>query len=77
MRFECRDDTLEYRGRTRAIKALAWWCGDCDDGILEGQTLADYERVFFDLKAEVDEVLGLPDASHVCETFSSMQYAAG
>lgn len=57
MWFECRDDVLKYRGHQRTIRTLAWWCDDCHEGIVEGTALADSERAFFQLKAEVDRML--------------------
>lgn len=57
MVYESRPDTIEYGGKTRSIQMLAWWCTKCNEAIFEGQPLADREKAFLELKAEVDEVL--------------------
>jgi HTH-type transcriptional regulator/antitoxin MqsA len=56
MVYETRPDTIEYGSEKRAFPMLAWWCTECDEAIFEGQPLADRERVFLELKAEVDQV---------------------
>ena len=77
MRFETRDDVLRYRGHTRTIQSLAWWCDDCHDGIIEGDALADSEKAFFELKAEVDKLLGPLDVTQVRGKLIVDQRAAG
>jgi len=77
MLFECRDEVLEHRGHTRTINTLAWWCNDCDDGILDGKALMAWEKAMVQLRAEVDQIHGPPDPAHIREAFSPMQYAAG
>jgi YgiT-type zinc finger domain-containing protein len=58
MRYEERDDTLEYKGHTRTIKTLDWWCRRCGEGVLTGEPLVASERAFLELKAEVDVTVG-------------------
>jgi hypothetical protein len=54
MRYETRADKVEYKGYERVINTLAWWCTTCAEAILAEQPLADRERAFIDLKAQVD-----------------------
>ena len=77
MRYECRDDVLDCRGHQRTIKTLAWWCVGCGEGVLEGAALADSERAYFELMAEVDRTLDQPEVMRVRETPLVMQYPAG
>jgi len=51
---------LKYKGHERTIQTFAWWCDNCKDGILAGEPLAEHERAWLELKAEVD---GAPDRS--------------
>jgi HTH-type transcriptional regulator/antitoxin MqsA len=60
MKYETRDDSVEYHGRTKAFKSTGWWCTSCDEAILEGPELEKAERAFVELRAEVDAVL-LPE----------------
>lgn len=57
MRYETKPEVLTYKGHDRTIQTLGWWCTKCGEGILTGVPLAEQERAFFELKAEVDEVL--------------------
>jgi HTH-type transcriptional regulator/antitoxin MqsA len=77
MRFERHDDVLVYRDHKKVIKTLGWWCGDCDEAILDGKALAARERAFLELKAEVDEVLGPQEVTQVREKLGLSQRAAG
>jgi hypothetical protein len=58
MRYEKREDVLEYKGHRRVNKTLGWWCSRCGEGILAGKPLLAHERAFQELKAEVDQALG-------------------
>lgn len=57
MRYEKHDDVLTYKGSSRTIKTLGWWCTKCDEAILSGDPLVAHEKAFQELKAEVDGVL--------------------
>ena len=58
MRLEVRDDVVTYQGHEQHVEVLGWWCNTCGEAILDGAALAERERAFLELKAEVDEVLG-------------------
>ena len=58
MRHEKHDDVLVYKGRSRTIRTLGWWCTECGEAILTGEPLVAHARAFQQLKAEVDGVLG-------------------
>jgi len=77
MKFERRDDVLVYRDHKKRIKTPGWWCGDCEEAILDGKALATRERAFLELKAEVDEVLGPQEVTRVREKLGLSQRAAG
>jgi HTH-type transcriptional regulator/antitoxin MqsA len=77
MRYEKRPEELEYKGRTRTIKTLAWWCTICGEGILSGKPLVEHERAFKELKAEVDGVLGPAEVARVREALQLSQRKAG
>jgi HTH-type transcriptional regulator / antitoxin MqsA len=57
MRYEKHDDVLTYKGQSRTIKTLGWWCTNCDEAILTGAPLVAHEKAFQQFKAEVDGVL--------------------
>jgi YgiT-type zinc finger domain-containing protein len=57
MRYELRKDRLVYKGHTKEIDTLAWWCDTCDEGVIEGEALLARERAYFELRADVDGVL--------------------
>ena len=57
MRYEKHDDVLTYKGKSRTIKTLGWWCTKCDEGILTGDPLVAHEKAFQQFKAEIDGVL--------------------
>ena len=77
MVYETRPDTIEYGGEKRVFPMLAWWCTECDEGIFEGQPLADRERAFLELKAEVDEVLSPSQVAAVRTKLGLSQRKAG
>jgi len=68
MRYEKRDDVLEYKGHKRVIKTLGWWCTRCGEGILTGKPLLAHEKAFQELKAEVHRVLGPKEVTRVRRT---------
>jgi len=77
MVYEERPDTIEYGGRARMIPMLAWWCTKCEEAIFEGQPLADREKAFLELKAEVDEVLSPAEVKAAREKLGLSQRKAG
>ncbi len=77
MRYEVRDDVLEYKGQTRTVPTLGWWCTRCDEAILTGEPLLASERAFQELKAEVDHVLAPGDVARVRKTLGLSQRRAG
>ena len=58
MRFEKRDDVLSYRGHEKRIDTLGWWCTGCEEAIFDGKALAEREKAFLTLNAQVDQDLG-------------------
>lgn len=54
MRYETRPNAVDYKGHTRTVETLGWWCTGCGEGILTGEPLAANERAFLELKSEVD-----------------------
>jgi HTH-type transcriptional regulator / antitoxin MqsA len=77
MKYEKHDDVLEYKGQTRTIKTLGWWCSRCGEGILTGEPLLAHEHAFQELKAEVDHVLGPKEVAEVRRTLGLSQRRAG
>jgi HTH-type transcriptional regulator/antitoxin MqsA len=77
MVYETRPDTIEYGGEKRVFPMLAWWCTECDEAIFAGQPLADRERAFLELKAEVDEVLSPSQVAAVRTKLGLSQRKAG
>ncbi len=77
MRYEKGDDALEYKGRTRVIKTLGWWCTQCGEAILTGEPLLAHERAFQELKAEVDQVLGPAEVTRIRKALGLSQRRAG
>jgi HTH-type transcriptional regulator/antitoxin MqsA len=77
MVYETRPDKIEYGGQEHIFPMLAWWCTECDEAIFEGQPLADRERAFLELKAEVDEVLSPAQVAAVRTKLGLSQRRAG
>lgn len=77
MKYEKHDDVLEYKGQTRTIKTLGWWCSRCGEGILTGEPLLAHEQAFQEFKAEVDHVLGPKEVAEVRRTLGLSQRRAG
>ncbi len=77
MRYETRPDTIEYGGQSRSVNMLAWWCTKCGEAIFEGQPLADREKAFLELKAEVDDVLSPTQVAAVRVKLRLSQRKAG
>jgi HTH-type transcriptional regulator/antitoxin MqsA len=77
MTFDKRNDRLSYQGHDRTRKTLGWWCDSCDEAIFDGAALAERERDFLELKAEVDNVLGPAQVAEVREKLGLSQRQAG
>lgn len=65
MRYEMHDDVLTYKGQSRTIKTLGWWCTQCGEAILSGEPLGAHETAFQRLKAEVDGVLAPAEVARI------------
>ncbi len=57
MRWETRPDEVRYHDRARTVALTAWWCAACGEAVLEGPEAMERDRVFQELRAEVDGVL--------------------
>jgi HTH-type transcriptional regulator / antitoxin MqsA len=77
MKYGKHADVLSYRGHTRKIQSLGWWCTKCEEGILTGKPLVAHARAFQNLKAEVDGVLGPGDVARVRQRLGLSQRKAG
>lgn len=65
MQYEEHDDVLTYKGKSRTIETLGWWCTNCDEAILTGDPLVAHEKAFQQFKAEVDGVLGPAEVARI------------
>jgi HTH-type transcriptional regulator / antitoxin MqsA len=65
MRYEEREDMMEYKGQQRASRSLGWWCTQCGDAIFSGDALVAQERAFQTFKAEIDKVLNPDDIARI------------
>ena len=77
MRQEKRADEVSYLGHTRARKTLGWWCSKCNEALLDGVALRAREKVYLELKAEVDGVLGPEEVARVRAALGLSQRKAG
>ena len=77
MRYETRDDVVQYKGVTKAIRQSGWWCGGCGEAIFEGNELAAREKVFLELKARVDGVLVPDEVAAIRKRLNLSQRRAG
>ncbi|HKQ67854.1 MAG TPA: type II toxin-antitoxin system MqsA family antitoxin [Polyangiaceae bacterium] len=77
MRYEKHDDIIVYKGHSRTIKTLGWWCTNCDEAILTGEPLVAHERAFQQLKAEVEGVLGPKEVVRIRTALGLSQRKAG
>lgn len=57
MQHERREDALTYKGHTKKVKTLGFWCSSCGEAIFTGDALERRELAFQELKASVDGVL--------------------
>jgi YgiT-type zinc finger domain-containing protein len=55
MRHETQGHAVKYRGHKRVVMSLGWWCSKCGDGILAMPALLASEKVFLELRADVDQ----------------------
>lgn len=65
MKYENHDDVLTYKGQSRTIKTVGWWCTECDEAILTGDALVAHEKAFQQFKAKVDGVLGPAEVAKI------------
>jgi HTH-type transcriptional regulator/antitoxin MqsA len=77
MRYEKHGDEVSYRGHTRKLKTLGWWCSKCGESILEGAALRATEKAFLELKADIDGVLGPDEVAAARERLGLSQRRAG
>lgn len=77
MRWETRDDSVEYKGHRKAFSTTAWWCESCDEAIIDGPALQIAERAFVELRAEVDQILLPEEVSEVRKKLNISQREAG
>jgi HTH-type transcriptional regulator / antitoxin MqsA len=77
MRYEKRDDLLSYKGHTKKVKTLGFWCTKCGEAIFTGDALVKRERAFQELKAGVDGVLTPMEVKAVRQDLKLSQRKAG
>ena len=78
MTFGMHDDYVEYKGHKREFQSEHWRCSnpDCDEGILEGESLKMSFRMHAELKAEVDGTLTPYQVKKVRQKLDLTQIAA-
>ena len=57
MARETRRRTIRYKKHSVEIDQPAWWCRDCDEGVLELKDTVVADRAFATLKAKTEGVL--------------------
>lgn len=77
MSFKTRTEELEYKGYTTKIRTKGWWCGSCDEGVLDADALKASERAFLNLKAEVDGLLSPDEVATIRKRLKLSQRRAG
>ena len=77
MRYERHDDVLTYKGHSRTIKTLGWWCAKCGESILSGTPLKAHSKAFLKLKADVDGVMSPSQVASVRAKLGLSQRKAG
>ncbi len=77
MRRETRTDSVEYKGHRKTFDATGWWCMSCDEAIFEGPELEVAERVFVELRAEVESVLLPEEITAIRQRLNLSQREAG
>lgn len=76
MVLESRMDPIEYKGHTKDVLLKGHWCQSCGEGILEGEALAQSERAYFALQAEVDHLPAPEDITAIRESLHLSQQKA-
>lgn len=76
MVFETREDHVTYAAHRRAFEVEGHWCTSCDEAIFEGPSLTKAERVFIELRAEVDGVMLPEQVAKVRERLNMSQREA-
>lgn len=56
MLYRLKSVEMAYKDATRTVWINAWCCTTCDEGVLEGESLAVQEREFAELKNDVDGI---------------------
>lgn len=77
MSFKTKAEELQYKGHTTKIRTKGWWCGSCDEGILDAQALKASERAFLEMKAGVDGLLRPHDVAVIRKRLKLSQRRAG
>lgn len=77
MAHEERQDTVEYKGHSKAFDVTGWWCSSCDEAIFEGPELEAAERAFVELRAEVESVLLPEEVAEIRAKLKLSQREAG
>lgn len=77
MKHGPKEETFEYKGRTKTVTSTAWWCTSCGEGVLEGQDLLAYQTAFQAFKAEVDGILDAQQVAAVRKKLHLSQRKAG
>ena len=54
---ETRRRTIRYKKHSVEIDQPAWWCRDCDEGVLDSKDTVVADRAFATLKAKAEGVL--------------------
>ena len=53
---EVREEVCSYKKHDVPYKQPGWWCGDCDEAILQGDDNIVSNTVFVELRARVEGV---------------------
>jgi HTH-type transcriptional regulator/antitoxin MqsA len=77
MRLEMRPNVLSYKDHERTVETQGWWCTQCGEGILSGDSLRANEQAFQELKAEVDAVLSPTEVAAIRAKLGLSQRKAG
>lgn len=77
MVLETRSDTITYKGESRSLEVLGWWCTECEEAIFEADALAECEMSFRRLKAQVDGILSPAEVKQIREHLGLSQRQAG
>ncbi len=77
MVLEARNVPVRYKEHQREHLVTTWWCTKCGEGILEPEMLAENERRFVELRAQVDNVLLPEQVRAIRERLGISQREAG